>query len=371
MWWRLKYRFGGKEKLLSLGTYPTVSLSEARNKAEAARSLKEKGIDPSAERQRAKLEEAIKGADTFQTLALEWHQKNAPKWTPAYSKSILDRLAHEAFPLIGHKPITTVTKNDLRRIIKVIADRKRAELARKVLQYIRQVFIYAISHDRAETNPADYVRDSLPVVVTRHFPTITDPVQIGGLLRAIDGCTHSFVVKCALRLAPLVFVRPGELQKAEWGEIDTKAALWRIPAEKMKMKRPHLVPLSRQALTILADIHPLTGRGQYIFPSERGRDRPISNGTINAALEVLGFTGDQIVCHGFRHMASTCLYELGWPSDAIERQLAHVEQNKIKGTYNKAEHLEKRREMMQAWADYLDGLREGAKVIPIKREAHR
>ena len=278
------------------------------------------------------------------------------------------RLTYEVFPYIGHKPISTVTKDDLRKIIKVMAGRKHGELTRKVYQYIRQIFIYAISHDRAETNPADYVRESLPVVVTRHFPSITDPAQIGGLLRAIEGYAHSFVVKCALRLAPLVFVRPGELQKAEWSEIDTAAAEWRIPAEKMKMRRPHIVPLSRQALEVLADIRPLTGRGRYVFPSERGRDRPMSNGTINAALEILGYPGDQMVCHGFRHMASTRLHELGWNSDFIERQLAHSERNKIKGIYNYAEHLPDRRKMMQAWADYLDALREGAKVIPFRRE---
>lgn len=272
-----------------------------------------------------------------------------------------------AFPWIGARPISDITAPELLAVLRRVESLGKLETTQRLKRVCGQIFRYAVATGRAERDPSADLRGVLKTGKVRHRASITDPAKVGELLRAMDGFAGSLVVACALKFAPLVFVRPGELRKAEWAEFDLDAGEWRIPAERMKMRQPHLVPLSHQAVAILRELYPLTGSGRYVFPSIRSMARPMSENTITVALRRLGYTGDEMTGHGFRSMASTLLHEQGWPSDVIERQLAHAERNKVKAAYNYAEHLPQRRKMMQAWADYLDGLKGGGKVIPIKR----
>ena len=262
----------------------------------------------------------------------------------------------DIFPWIGNRPIKDITAPELLATLRRMESRGALELAHRMREYCGMVFRYAVATGKAERDPSGDLRGALAPVKTKHHASVTDPKKIGELLRAIDGYTGSFMTKCALQLAPLVFVRPGELRTAEWAEFDLDAAEWRIPGEKMKMRDKHIVPLSKQAVEILRSIHPLTGSGRYVFPSVRTTARPMSENTVNAALRRLGYEKNEMTGHGFRSMASTLLHEQGWPHEAIERQLAHAERNKVSAAYNYAEHLPKRREMMQAWADYLGRL---------------
>jgi integrase len=280
---------------------------------------------------------------------------------------MLQRLTLNVFPWIGARPVGQITAPELLAVLRRIEARGRLETAHRAHQNCGQVLRFAVATGRAERDPSGDLRGALPPASKRHHAAVIDPKAIAELLRVLDGYTGSFVTACALRLAPLLFVRPGELRRAEWAEIDLDAAEWRIPAAKMKMRAPHVVPLADQALAILRELHPLTGRGRYVFPGARSADRPMSENTVNAALRRLGYDKDVMTGHGFRTLASTTLHEQGWPSDIIERQLAHAERNKIKAAYNRAEHLPERRRMMQAWADHLDTLREGANVVPLRR----
>lgn len=364
-WWRLKYRFGGKEKRLALGVYPSITLAEARKRRDEARRLLTQGIDPGEHRKLTK-NTPEQDADSFEAVAREWHAKFAPTWTAEHAARILQRLTLNVFPWIGGRPVGQITAPELLAVLRRIEARGRLETAHRAHQNCGAVFRYAVATGRAERDPSGDLRGALPPASKRHHAAVIDPKAIAELLRAIDGYTGSFVTACALRLAPLVFVRPGELRRAEWAEIDLDAAEWRIPAAKMKMRAPHVVPLADQALAILRELHPLTGRGRYVFPGARSADRPMSENTVNAALRRLGYDKDEMTGHGFRTLASTTLHEQGWPSDIIERQLAHAERNKIKAAYNWAEHLPERRKMMQAWADYLDRLKAGADVVPFR-----
>jgi len=363
--WRFKYAFGGKEKLLSFGIYPDVGLAKARERRDEARKLLADGVDPSAARKAQKAAGADRAANSCEVVARQWFEQAKAAWVPGHSEKILRRLEKDLFPWLGAQPIDEIGAPEILTALKRIAARGAVETAHRARNDCSQVFRYAIAHGKATRDPAADLRGrhALPPAKVRHYATLTDPRAIGELLRAIDGYQGSHVTRCALRLAPLVFVRPGELRAAEWAEFDTDAAEWRIPAEKMKMREQHLVPLSRQALEILEDLRPLTGGGRLLFPSERSAARPMSDNTLNAALRRLGYSREQMVAHGFRAMASTLLNEQGWHRDAIERQLAHAERNAVRGAYNHAEHLPERRKMMQAWADYLDRLREGAEVI--------
>lgn len=355
-YWRLKYRFAGKEKLLALGVYPDVSLADARASRDSARALLAKGVDPSEAKKAAKRAETVAAANSFEAIALEWFERNKPKWTPYYAEKIENRLRKDLFPTIGKRPISQITAQELLATIRKIEARGAYETAHRARQDCGHVFRYAIASGRAERDVAADIRGALHPVVTKHHASITDPTKVGGLIRAIEGYEGSFIVQCALRLAPLVFVRPGELRTAEWTEIDLDGAEWRIPAAKMKMRAVHIVPLSTQAVAILRALHPVTGPKGYVFPGARGSGRPMSENTINAALRRLGYTNDEATGHGFRSMASTLLNEQQWNPDAIERQLAHVERNGVRAAYNYAEFLPERRKMMQAWATYLDGL---------------
>lgn len=364
-WWRLKYRYAGKEKLLSLGTYPEVSLALARDRCFEARKQLAIGLDPAELRKQSKLLKVERSANSFETVAREWFAKFSPNWAQGHSSKILRRLEKDVFPWMGAKPVADIGAPELLAVLRRIESRGALETAHRANQNCSQVFRYAVATGRAQRDPSADIRGALPPAKERHHPSITDPTKIGALLRAVAGYQGSFVTRCALQLAPLVFVRPGELRKAEWSEIDVDHAEWRIPAARMKMKVVHIVPLSEQALAILKDLKPLTGDGKLVFPGVRNLTRPMSENTVNAALRRLGYSKDEMTGHGFRSMASTLLNEQGWHRDAIERQLAHGERDAIRGAYNYAEYLPERRKMMQAWADFLDGLSARSNVVGI------
>jgi len=359
-WWRLKYRFGGRDKRISLGVYPAVRLRDARDRRDAARKQLAAGIDPSAARKAEKAAEA----DTFEVVAREWYAKHAPRWGRGHADNTIRCLERDVFPWLGIRSVSKVTAPELLAVLRRIEGRGAIETTHRALQNCGRVFRYAIATGRAERDPAADLRGALPPAKKKHHAAITDPKEIGALLRAIDGYQGAFATQCALRLAPLTFVRPGELRAAEWSEINLDGDEWRIPADRMKMREVHIVPLSRQAVECLRELYPLTGSGRYVFPSLRTAARPMSETTMNAGLRRMGYAKDEMTGHGFRSMASTLLTEQGWPRDAIERQLAHGERDAVRAAYNYAEHLPERRKMMQAWADYLDGLKNGAEVVP-------
>lgn len=357
-WWRLKYRFEGKEKLLSLGTYPDTGLAAARDKRDNARKLLASGVDPGEHRKAEKAAGVEKSANSFEVVAREWFGKQRPSWVDGHANKVLMRLENDVFPWLGTRPIAEVTAKELLATINRIVDRGAVDSAHRALQNCGQIFRYAVVTGRAERNPAADLRGALPSPKESHLAAMTDPDKIGGLLRSMDAYAGAFVTKCALRLAPLVFVRPGELRHAEWAEINLDKAEWNIPAEKMKMREAHLVPLSTQAVAILTELHPLTGRGKYVFPSARGDKRPMSDNAILSALRRMGFEKDEMSGHGFRAMARTILDEtLHVRPDFIEHQLAHAVRDPNGRAYNRTAHLVERRKMMQTWADYLDGLR--------------
>jgi len=364
-WWRLKYRYGGKSKLLSLGTYPAVKLKDARVKRDELRQQLASGIDPGQLRKAAKV--AQNGdANNFEAIAREWFEKFKPTWVASHADKIIRRLERDVFPYVGRRSINIITAPELLTVLRRIESRGALETAHRIMQNCGQVFRYAVATGRAERDPSGDLRGALPPTREKHHASITDPKAIGDLLRAIDGYRGFAVTRSALNLAPLVFVRPGELRMAQWSEFDLESAEWRIPAERMKSRAPHIVPLSLQAITILRELEPLTGSAKYVFPSVRTNTRPMSNNTINAGLRRLGYASDEMTGHGFRSMASTILNEQGWHRDAIERQLAHAERDTVRAAYNYAEHLPERRKMMQAWADYLAGLAAGAIIIPLR-----
>lgn len=358
-YWYLKYRFAGKEKKLAFGAYPDVTLAAARNKRDEARKLLSNNIDPGIEKQTNKRAKKLATENSFEALTREWYNKNLSKWTPRHREHFFVRLEKDIFPWIGNRPINEITAPELLSAVRRIESRGAIETAHRALQNCGRVFRYAVATGRAVRDISTDLRGALPPINKKnHHASITDPKEIGKLLRTIKGYEGHFVTKCALQLAPLVFVRPGELRHAEWTEIDLKSAEWQIPAHKMKMRTKHIVPLSTQAIEILKELHPLTGTGKYVFPSLRTPARPMSENTVLGALRRLGYTKDEMTGHGFRSMASTLLNEQGWNHDAIERQLAHTERNSVRAAYNYAEHLPERRKMMQAWADYLKQLYE-------------
>lgn len=366
-WWRLKYRIDGKEKLLSLGVYPDVGLKDARARRDAARKQIADGIDPSLTRQVQKATKAERAANSFESVAREWHTKFSPEWADSHSTKILRRLENDVFPWLGARPITEIDARELLGVLRRIEGRGAIETAHRARESCGQIFRYAIATARAERDIAADLRGALQPSIAKHHASITDPKAIGALLRDLMAYKGSPVTKAALQLAPLVFLRPGELRHAEWTEIDFDKAEWRIAANKMKARVQHIVPLSKQAVSALRELRPITGEGRYAFPSVRTPDRPMSENTVNAALRRLGYASDEMTGHGFRSMASTLLNENGWNRDAIERQLAHGERDAVRAAYNYAEFLPERRKMMQWWADYLDNLAKGAEVIPIKK----
>lgn len=362
-YWRFRYRWLGKEQMLSLGTYPDVSLEKARRKRDELRELLADGINPSAHRQQMKAASAELAANTFEAIARAWLAKNAANWVPAHADRIRRRLEVNVFPWLGKRPIAEIKPPEVLRVLQRMETRGAIEMAHRAMSECSQIFRFAIASHKAESDPTRDLRGALATPVEKHHAAITEPKAVGALLRAIRGYEGSFVTACALKLAPLVFVRPGELRHAEWSEIDFDKAEWRIPGEKMKAREPHIVPLSAQAIEVLRELEPLTGRGRYLFPSVRSAKRPMSDNTVLSALRRLGYTREQMTGHGFRSLASTLLNEQGWNRDAIERQLAHAERNNVRAAYNYAEYLPERRKMMQAWADYLDRLAAESNVI--------
>ena len=355
-YWRLKYRFADREKSLAIGVYPDVTLAEARDKTHEARKMLANDIDPGTEKQNKKRARKLAAANTFETIAREWFRKYSVKWVESHGGRIMNRLEKDVFPYIGRRPITELSAPELLSVLQRIETRGAIETAHRTHQNFGQIFRYAIATGYAQNDPSPHLRGALTPIQQKHHASIIDPQKIGELLRAINSYEGFFVTKCALRFAPLVFARPGELRQAEWSEINLDVAEWRIPATKMKMREQHIVPLAKQAITILQELHMLTGKSQYVFPSIRSSKRPMSENTVLGALRRLGYTTDEMTGHGFRSMASTLLNEQGWNRDAIERQLAHAERNNIRAAYNYAEYLPERRKMMQHWADYLDSL---------------
>jgi len=364
--WRWKYRVDGKEKRLSLGVYPEVSLKAARETRDAHRVALKAGTDPSAAKKVEKAEERAQG-ETFELVAREWHKKFLPGWTPGHAARILVSLEKDAFPWLGVIPIHELTAPQVLAVARRVESRGALETAHRLVGNIGQVCRYAVACGMAESDPTASLRGALPPAIAQHHATLTQPHEVGALLRAIDGYSGSFVVKCALRILPYVFTRPGELRGMEWSELELEgpSPTWTIPPARMKMRRKHLVPLAPQVVAILKELKPMTGSGRLAFPGERTKERPISDGTLSAALRRLGYSNEELTPHGFRAMASTMLNEMGWPADHIERQLAHAEQSKVRAAYNHAQHLPERRKMMLKWADYLDALREGGKVVPM------
>lgn len=374
--WRLKYRFGGKEKLLALGTYPELSLFEARNLRDQARQLIANGIDPGDMKKRAKEEQALRNANTFEKLAREWHQRQGDRLAAKTQEVILKRLERYVFGLIGDTPLADLTaKAILEKVLRPIEQRDAIELAHTVRGVISQILRYGVAIGACERDVTADLRGALKPVQRKHHAAFdadgtTDPAKVAALLRAIDGFDGSFIVKCALRLHPLVATRPGELRHAEWAEIDFDAATWSIPAGKMKMKSPHLVPLSPQAVIILRELHPWTGGGRYLFPSVRSTAKPISDNTLNAGLRRLGYGSDEIVSHGWRAVFRTLADEvLQERLDIIEAQLAHQVKDALGRAYNRTTFLKERRALMDKWGKYLEGLKAGSKVIPLKKPA--
>jgi integrase len=360
--WRFKYRFDGKQKLLALGQYPEIPLAQARKRREDARTLLANGKDPGEEKKAAKKAAALKEASAFELVAREWFDKNKQVWSPGHALTVMCRLEKDVFSAIGGKLVSEITASDIRTMLLKIEARGAVETATRIKIMCGQVFRYAVATGRLEHDPSAAIksREIFKKREVRHHPAITDPKELAPLLRAIDEYPGTFVVKSALQLTPLLFVRPGELQNMEWSDIDFDAALWSIPAERMKMRHPHLVPLSRQALKILRELRPATGHGRYVFPGRASR--PMSNNSINAALRYLGYDNDTVTGHGFRATARTMLDEvLSFRVDLIEHQLAHAVRDTNGRAYNRTSFLDDRRQMMQAWADYLDSLKGGTR----------
>lgn len=368
--WRLKYRFEGKEKLISFGAYPDVPLVRAREKRDEARRILADGIDPSEHRKAHQAMRAEVNGNTFEAIAREWYSKQLRSWSPRQAVKVSGLFEKNLYPWLGKRPITEIKAIELLATLRRMEDRGAVETARQALQCCGQVFRYAIATGRAERDITPDLKGALSKSKPKHYAAITDPVKVGGLLRAIDGYSGTLAVKCALKLGVLSFVRPGELRKAEWDEIDFDRAEWNIPAERMKMDEPHLVPLCRQALEVLRELQPLTGHGRFVFPGERSHQRPMSENSVNAALRRMGYPQDEMTGHGFRAMARTLIDEvLGIRPDFIEHQLAHAVKDPNGRAYNRTAHLAERRKMMQKWADYLDKLKVGADVIPLHGNA--
>jgi integrase len=371
-WWRFRYKFEGKEKLLSLGTYPDIPLASrtqkdeetgkprkvkgARELRDDARELLAQGIDPGVNRKAQKSSRQNRAANSFEVVAREWFSKYGPTWSNAHGERIIRRFERDVFPWIGARAVSDVTPADLLGVIRRIEGRGVLETAHRALANCGQVFRYAVATGRAERDPSGDLRGALPPVKGEHFAAVTEPQHASELLRTLDGYQGTFVVACALRLAPLVFVRPGELRKAEWKDINLEGAEWRYVVTKTRT--PHIVPLSTQAVGILKELHCLTGAGRFVFPSARTNDRPMSDNAVLAAMRRLGIEKDEMSGHGFRAMARTILDEvLGERPDLIEHQLAHAVRDPNGRAYNRTAHLPERRNMMQRWADYLDKLK--------------
>jgi integrase len=364
--WRYRYRFNGSAKMLALGAYPAVTLLKARQLRDRARQLLIEGTDPSELRKTAKKAEKVEGL-TFETLAREWFAYNAPRWAESTTYKAKLYLENDLIPGIGARPVKAITRPDLVELVRKVEARGTLNAAGKIRQWLHQIFRYGLAKGVVEANPAtDLNVVAAPASAARHHPHVTF-AELPELLSNVEAANIHALTRHAIRLLTLTAVRPGELRQAPWPEFDLDAAVWTIPAARMKSRRPHIVPLPRQAVAILRQLHDITGRYPLVF-SGTNPERPMSENTINKALRLAGYEGRQ-TGHGFRHLLSTELNGRGYNKDWIERQLAHGDTDEIRGTYNHAAYVEQRREMMQAWADSIDALCAGASVVSIKRKA--
>ncbi len=371
-YWRYKYRYGGKEKPLALGVFPEVSLKDARVAHQTARTKLDKGVDPGEERRVQKLTRNLAAADSFEAVALEWFGRVMPDKSESYRVRTRRILEKDLFPVIGQRPVGAIKPPEMLAALRRIEARGANDIAHRAKQTAGQIFRYAVVTGRAERDPSADLKGALAPRQKQHHAAITDPDEVGRLMVAIDGFTGTPVVKTAVQLSALLFQRPGEIRAMEWSEINWDQARWEIPAAKMKMRAPHIVPLSRQSLELLEELHLLTGRGRYVFPSARGASRCLSENTVRIALRAMGYDKDTMTAHGFRAMARTILDEvLGCRVDWIEHQLAHAVRDANGRAYNRTAHLEGRARMMQQWADYLDQLKAqaGAGNVILMRKA--
>lgn len=369
--WRLKFRVAGKEKLLSLGGWPAVSLATARKERDKAREALAAGADPARDKQQAKHRAKVSAANTFGEVAQEFIDKRKREGLSTSTADKSEYYIKRMGPTIAKMPISEIGASDLLAVLRRIETKGNYETARRVLQLSGRVFRYAVATARLTSDPSRDLRGALTAPQPKHYGAIIEPKRAGELLRAIDGYDGLGLTKLAMQLSANVFVRPGELRHAEWSEIDLDGGVWIIPAGKMKMRRPHQVPLSRQSIEILRELYEASGPKGYVFPSVRTRVRPMSENTINAGLRRLGFAGNEMTAHGFRAMASTLLNESGkWSPDAIERALAHGDDDRVRAAYHRGAHWKERVEMAQWWSDYLDQLRTGAEIVQFRdREA--
>lgn len=377
--WRYMYRYENRRQLLTIGTYPEIDLKQARHLHHEARAQLARGTNPTSHKRAMKKAAIAVITNSVDAIALEWFNRNKGQWSESHAERTEACLKRDVLPWIGKKDINDVTPSDVIRIMQRVESRGAAETARRCKQAIQQIYRYAVTMELATHNPAADIdiKIVLKPRVKKHFAAITEPLKVGQLLRDMANYQGSFVVRCALQLSALVMLRPGELRAAEWQEIDLKAATWTIEVRRMKApthikqanQLKHVIPLSMQAVAILRELYPLTGRFKYVFPSARGASRCMSENAVRVALRGMGYDNDTMTAHGFRGMASSLLNELGFNPDAIERQLAHKETNKIRAAYNRAQYMEERTRMMQAWADYLDQLKAGGQVIPFKTKA--
>ncbi|WP_315122496.1 integrase arm-type DNA-binding domain-containing protein [Comamonas antarctica] len=369
-YWRMAYRIDGKQKTLALGVYPEVSLAQARKARDAAKEGLAKGIDPSTAKREAKTAKAVAARNTFEAVARDWLEKTAANRAASTQEKITAWFTLDLFPALGRMPVADIGPRDVLAVTRKVEARGAIDTAHRVKQVCGQVFRFAVATGLAERDVTADLKGALATVPKRHYPAITDPVQVGKLLRSIDAYTGHPCTVAAMKLAPMLFVRPGELRTAAWHEIDLEAAEWRIPGAKMKMGADHIVPLSTQAVAILCEIRPITGHGQYVFPSIRTGERPMSENTLNACLRGMGYSQQEHTAHGFRATARTIMDEvLGERVDLIEHQLAHAVKDANGRAYNRTAHLPARREMMQRWSDYLDKLKRGAEVIQLSSRA--
>lgn len=368
-YWRMAYRFASKQKTLALGIYPEVSLAQARKRRDEAKALLADGIDPSIDKRIARKTLKSVHANTFKNVAELWLKTTSAQRKPITQQKVQTWLIKDILPTLGQYPISTITSRDVLAMARKMESRGALDSAKRIVQLVGQIFRFAVAEGSAERDVTADLRGALKTPKKQHYAAITEPKELAPLLRAIDGYTGHPYCRVALRLTPMLFVRPGELRHAEWAEIDFDLAEWRIPGAKMKMSNDHIVPLSKQAIVILQGLHPLTGHGKYVFPSIRTGERPMSENTVAAALRALGYDSDTQTAHGFRATARTILDEvLGERVDWIEHQLAHTVKDANGRAYNRTAHLADRKAMMQRWSDYLEQLKRGAEVIPFQRQ---
>ncbi len=367
-YWRMDYRFAGKRKTLALGVYPAVTLAQARKRRDEAKAQLADGIDPSVTKREEKLAQKAIAGNTFEKVAEQWLKATEADRKEITQQKLQTWLKKDIFPSIGKLPITTIGPRDVLAVARKMEERGVHDSAKRLVQICGQVFRYAVAEGSAERDVTQDLKGALQKAEKRHYAAITEPALLAPLLRAMDGYSGHIYSRTALRLTPLLFVRPGELRTAEWSEIDFEAAEWRIPGAKMKMANDHIVPLSKQAIALLREIHPISGHGQFVFPSIRTGERPMSENTVSAALRAIGYDRDTQTAHGFRATARTIMDEvLGERVDLIEHQLAHAVKDANGRAYNRTAHLPARKAMMQRWSDYLDKLKQGAEIIQFKQ----